>query len=62
MSYPTRDWLKKSAAHDLAQQIQAYWAMQGKKVRIRVEEYSTNQKGDGCWSIRSDMIAGSPRP
>lgn len=62
MSYPTRDWLKKHAAEDLARMIEGYWAARGKKVRMRVEEYGSNGKDGFCYSVRSDMLAGSPRP
>jgi hypothetical protein len=60
--FPSRDWLLRSHAQDLADQIQDYWAARGKKVRMRLEEYGTNGKSGSVWAVRSDMIAGSPRP
>jgi hypothetical protein len=63
MSYPSRDWLKKTAAQDLAAQIEAYWAAQGKAVKTRIEGYGPiNASGThSVFAIRSDMISGSPR-
>ena len=63
MSYPSRDWLKKTAAQDLAQQITEYWAAQGKTVKTRIEGYGPiNANGShSVFAIRSDMYNGSPR-
>jgi hypothetical protein len=63
MSYPSRDWLKKTAAQDLALQIEAYWSAQGKKVKTRIEGYGPiNDKGQhSVFAVRSDMYNGSPR-
>jgi hypothetical protein len=63
MSYPSRDWLKKTAAQDLALQIEAYWAAQGKTVTTRIEGYGpvTADGKHSVFAVRSDMIAGSPR-
>lgn len=61
MSFPTRDWLTKSAAIDLAALIEGYWAARGKKVSTRVEECGAD-RGKPIYSVRSDMLAGSPRP
>ena len=63
MSYPSRDWLKYSAALDLAEQIKAFWAAQGKTVLTRIEGYGS-QSAPGQYStfaVRSDMLNGSPR-
>jgi hypothetical protein len=61
MAFPTREWLTKAGALDLAQIIEGYWAAKGKRVRTRVEECG-KEGGKSIYSIRSDMIAGSPRP
>lgn len=61
MAIPTRDWLRKDGAFDLARQIEDYWAKQGKRIRTRVEPFGRDNHG-GNYSIRSDMLAGSPRP
>lgn len=57
---PTRDWLAKTPAIQLAQQIEDYWAKQGKKVRTTVEEHKT-QYGKFFYSITSDMVNGLPK-
>jgi len=62
MSYPTRDWLTRTAAQDLARQIEVYWASQGKKVRTRIEEFAGGGNKGPIYSVRSDMLAGSPKP
>ena len=61
MSFPTRDWLTKGAAIDLAALIEGYWAARGHKVRTRVEECGAD-RGKPIYSVRSDMLNGSPRP
>ncbi len=61
MAYPTRDWLTKAGAVDLAQIIEAYWANKGKRIRTRVEE-AGQDRGKAIYSVRSDMLSGSPRP
>jgi hypothetical protein len=58
--------LKRENAELLAQRIKDYWAARGKKVRTRVEEFSNYDKegkrARHLYFVRSDMLAGSPRP
>jgi hypothetical protein len=63
MSYPSRDWLKAGAAQDLAEQIRAYWAAQGKTVVTKIEGYGPiNERGShSVFAVRSDMLNGCPR-
>jgi len=66
MSFPTRDWLTKAAAQDLANQIQSYWAAQGKKVSMSVimsgkKQNTPSNEEKPIYVVRSNMVNGSPR-
>jgi len=65
MSYPTRDWLTERGATDLAQQIKAYWAKHGKKVKTEVVTARSPKTGGDIkvemHCVRTDMINGLPR-
>jgi hypothetical protein len=58
MSLPTRNWLTRNNAQDLADKIKAYWAERGKTVHMRVEPIGYV---DALFDIRSDMLNGKPR-
>lgn len=60
------DMLSLSGATELARRIEAFWAAKGAKVEARIEAF-TMPGQDGSlkgtlYSVRSDMIGGSPKP
>lgn len=52
---PTKDWLLKANAEELADSIQQYWKKRGKKVRVWLEALPRRRSEATDWAIRSDF-------
>ena len=60
--HPTRDWTSKAGADALAAEITAFWAKQGRTVKMTVIEPEAHQRGASkpLYAIRSNMVNGMP--
>lgn len=62
--FPTRDWLTRDGAYELAAAIKAYWAARGYVVTTMVEPVGQDQVAPhkrGSWRVLSDMVNGLPQ-
>ena len=59
---PSRDWSTLAEATILAETIRQYWQARGKSVNMRVMIDGADHSKKPLYVIRSDMLAGSPRP
>lgn len=55
---PTKDWLGREAACELAGKIQLYWAERGRRVKVEVIEHHFGRHS--FCSIRSDLTMRAP--
>ena len=58
-TYPTKDWLAKGNAGELAEIIRLFWSKKGRVVDVSLVTVTGGRAKMG-WGVRSDMINGHP--
>ena len=52
---PSKDWLLRENAEELAQQIRNYWGKRGRNVKVWLEALPRRPKEAMEWAVRSNL-------